>query len=249
MKKSLIKRISTALVCMLCMGALLVSTGAQALTPFAAVMAAGVSYDRYVRSARSLKKGVVKRTKLPSLPVKVKEEKPQTSVPVPVLPKVTPAPKKEEPSNGFVFCSEIPLSRELQAYTYSLCKELDVEYELVLALMWQESKFDPSAVGYNKNGTQDTGIMQINDINRGWLAADYGIKDLTDPYENIKAGASILSTFVHKHGAHNALMAYQFGEGGMKTQLAKGVETTPTIQRLYSKRDEFKALVSQCANI
>ena len=44
------------------------------------------------------------------------------------------------------YIPEIPLSQELQAYTYQQCQEKQVSYELVLAMMYHESNYDPSAV-------------------------------------------------------------------------------------------------------
>ena len=42
---------------------------------------------------------------------------------------------------------DLPLSEELQRYTYNRCQELGLEYEMVLAIMWRESRFQPTAVG------------------------------------------------------------------------------------------------------
>jgi Soluble lytic murein transglycosylase and related regulatory proteins (some contain LysM/invasin domains) len=140
--------------------------------------------------------------------------------------------------------SSIPISRELQEYTYLRCRELDLDYALVLALIWKESRFTEHAVNINTNGTQDSGLMQINDTNRTWLYAELGIDNLMDPYQNIRAGTEMLSRFTQKHGAHNALLAYQFGEEGMQAQLARGATTTPQIEQLYAKRDEFYTLLA-----
>lgn len=145
-------------------------------------------------------------------------------------------------------CLEIPLSRELQQYTYQKCREHGLEYELVLAIMWRESGFQTQAVGVNANGTRDSGLMQINDVNRPWLEAEHGIQDLLDPYQNIDAGTAILGGYFAKYGENQALMAYQYGEQGMLQKVAGGMETNFLTEKVKAKRDEFAALPATAAN-
>ncbi|GHU80290.1 hypothetical protein FACS1894191_5210 [Clostridia bacterium] len=146
-------------------------------------------------------------------------------------------------AGDFVYLPEIPLNEELQRYTYQQCIANGLDYALVLALMWRESGFELDAVGYNDNGTSDSGVMQINDINREWLKKDMGITDLMDPKQNITAGTAILGGFVKRHGMHNALLAYQYGEAGMAEKLKSGLVTNSKIQLLYSKREYFRTLM------
>ncbi|MDR2933611.1 MAG: lytic transglycosylase domain-containing protein [Oscillospiraceae bacterium] len=142
----------------------------------------------------------------------------------------------------FVYSPDIPLSEELQRYTYEQCIVNELDYELVLALMWRESRFQLEAVHYNRNGTMDSGVMQINDVNRGWLKKELGITDLLDPWQNIEAGTTLLGRFTRKYGEHNALMAYQYGESGMERKLSQGVTTNKQIELLYAKREDFESL-------
>jgi soluble lytic murein transglycosylase-like protein len=144
---------------------------------------------------------------------------------------------------GFIYTDQIPLSRELQEYTFAQCVENGLSYELVLALMWRESRFQVTAVGYNRNGTRDNGVMQINDVNRGWLLSELGITDLMDPRQNIAAGTAMLGRLTAKYGEHNALMAYQYGETGMRRKLRQGVTTNELIEMLYVKRAEFMEML------
>jgi hypothetical protein len=155
----------------------------------------------------------------------------------------TPAMMEQETEPRFIYTEQIPLSRELQEYTFAQCRENGLSYELVLALMWRESRFQVTAVGYNRNGTRDNGVMQINDVNRGWLMSELGITDLMDPRQNIAAGTAMLGRLTAKYGEHNALMAYQYGETGMKRKLRQGVTTNDLIRQLYAKRAEFIALL------
>lgn len=146
--------------------------------------------------------------------------------------------------DNFTYIKDIPLSYDLQLYTYNRCKELNLRYPLVLGIMWRESGFDPNARGYNTwNNTYDNGLMQINDCNKRWLKEQYGIDNLMDPYQSINAGTQILSMF-SKYGEHNMLMAYQYGEAGMKQQIAKGVTTNKQIQIAYDKAEEFQNMIN-----
>jgi hypothetical protein len=160
----------------------------------------------------------------------------------PALEAMLPVQEMEE---SFVYIDDIPLSYELQHYTYQRCLDEKLDYEMVLALMWRESGFQVDAVGHNTNGTQDSGVMQINDVNKGWLQEDHGITNLMDPYQNIDAGTIILGDFTKKYGAQAALMAYQYGEQGMKKKHAQGIYTNDLITKLMTKRSEIQELVRQ----
>ena len=140
------------------------------------------------------------------------------------------------------YIPEIPLSQELQAYTYQQCQEKQVSYELVLAMMYHESNYDPSAVRYYEDGSSDSGIMQINSINSQSLYELYGITDLQDPYENILAGVSIISGFVHQYGEHDGLMAYNMGVGGYQNAIANGTYTTTYAQNIMATKSEIEGL-------
>lgn len=135
---------------------------------------------------------------------------------------------------------DISLSPPLQEYTYQRCEALGLEYELILAIMWRESRFQVEAVGTNRNGTQDSGLMQINDVNRGWLFEEYGIDNLLDPYQNIDAGTTLLARYFSKYSENYALMAYQYGEQGMLRRAEEGMTTNAPTEKALTKRNEFR---------
>ena len=157
----------------------------------------------------------------------------------------------EQADEGFIYCSQIALSEELQRFTYERCKELDLDYSIVLALIWRESGFNPHAIGYNSNGTRDHGIMQINDVNINWLSRELGLNNLMDPKENITAGTEMLSRFTEKYGLNNGLMAYQHGEQGMLNKVRRGATTDSQVQLVYTKSSEFESIIdnSKISNI
>jgi soluble lytic murein transglycosylase-like protein len=182
--------------------------------------------------------------------IKTAELQPPVSQPKPA-PKAQQAEKAEPaepaPPAGFVYSDKIPMSYELQEYTYQKCEERGLEYELVLAVMWRESRFNTDAVNVNVNGTQDSGIMQINDVNKAWLSERWGIEDLMDPYQNIDAGTAMLGGLTDKYGEHRAMLAYQYGETGMARKLANGVTTSTAIEKAYRQREVYKELLATAA--
>lgn len=131
---------------------------------------------------------------------------------------------------------DVPLDTELQEHAWRLCQQNDIPFEVVMAIAWHESRFTVDAVGCNDNGTCDSGLMQINDINRDWLAEHHGL-DIEDPYDNIEAGIIILSRFWHRYTPEQALTAYAWGEAGM---LEAGV-TAPAAERILERADLYEA--------
>ena len=159
-------------------------------------------------------------------------------------PRTEPYTKAAELQDGFVYLPELPIARELQHHTWLKCHEQNLDYTLVLALMWRESRFETQAVNLNHNGTHDSGIMQINDVNRAWLHKELSIDDLMDPYQNINAGTEILGRFTEKYGERNALLAYQYGETGMQRKLRDDSNSSKQITQLYQKQAEYQAMLN-----
>jgi hypothetical protein len=127
---------------------------------------------------------------------------PQTPKPEPTLEAstmstITPEPTTEKPKETTVPAAtekpeptipiySIPLSEELQAYTYRTCEEYGVDYEMVLALMDKESSYRAGVI----SKSDDYGLMQINTINHETLKDALGITDFLDPEQNILCGVS-----------------------------------------------------------
>lgn len=165
-----------------------------------------------------------------------------------IEPKEKAAPQQLEEPVVLFYIPEIPLGKELQEYTYDLCVENDVDYELVLAVMWRESRFKLDATGYNDNGTQDSGVMQINDCNKEWIADELNVTDLYDPRQNILAGVTMLSDLIGTYGEHDGLTAYGAGEAGMLGLKSKGIKTLDNVQIALDKRDEIEAMKKILSN-
>lgn len=132
---------------------------------------------------------------------------------------------------------DVPLDHELQDYIWGLCCAYDIEehYELVYAMIEQESNFVVNAVSY----TNDYGLMQINISNHRWLSADLGITDFLDPYQNVHAGIYIISALLHKYDRGPALMAYNLGEGGAAEMWRRGVYSTTYSEQVLARYNKF----------
>lgn len=127
------------------------------------------------------------------------------------------APPAQEPPPEPVFVAdeEIPLSAELQEHAYTLCEQNGIPYEVLLALMYTESRFETDLISHNSNGTQDYSICQINSCNADWLLDHYGL-DITCPQDNIEAAVVLLCVLLDDYPIRQALAAYQAGRAGMQ---------------------------------
>lgn len=167
------------------------------------------------------------------------EEKPDATV-QPVKEN-DPAPETECTRKDRFYLKEIPLAEELQAHTWKICQEEAVDYALVLALMYQESRFQDDVTGYNTNGTTDGGLMQLNSRYAEYLCQRFGADDLRDPYQNIEVGVRLLASYIRPYGEHDALLAYHMGEGTMLSLKESGQETTDYAQAILCRRGEYRA--------
>jgi soluble lytic murein transglycosylase-like protein len=81
---------------------------------------------------------------------------------------------------------------------------------LIKAVAYTESGFNPSAIDYDKNGTYDYGVMQINTIWYKQLKPYWN--NLADPCYNVEVGAWILYRCkVRYGGVRRALACYNSG--------------------------------------
>lgn len=118
---------------------------------------------------------------------------------------------------------DIPLSRELQDYIFSITEQYSVPAEVVIAIIERESDYRPHVTGL----AGEQGLMQIHPINHEWLSEELGITDYYDPEQNILAGTYLLSRLFNKYDtATEALMCYNCGETGAKRLWTKGITET-----------------------
>lgn len=117
----------------------------------------------------------------------------------------------------------IDLPVRLQEYTWRICQENNLDFELFLGLMHQESGFREDVV----SATNDYGICQINEVNHAWLGESLGVTDFLDAEQNILAAAFILAGYKMKYVVDDkVLMCYNQGEAGAISSWERGVMST-----------------------
>jgi hypothetical protein len=160
-----------------------------------------------------------------------------------ITPSPTPEPEPEEDPEPQIRIYDIPLSPELQKYTFRLCEENGLDYEMVLALMDQESDYREKVI----SKTNDYGIMQINEINHEWLKEELGIDDFLEAEQNILAGIRILAELTEKYeDPHLVLMAYNCGETGAKRLWKQGKTTSEYSRSIMARAEELRKEAEQC---
>lgn len=126
----------------------------------------------------------------------------------------------------------LPIDKGLQEFIYCLSYGYNIDYAFVLALMDQESSFDADCI----SETNDYGLFQINIMNHDSLKETLGLNDITDPYENARAGLFILRKSFEKYDdPSEVLMAYNMGDTGAKTLWDKGIKSTPYSESIMKK--------------
>lgn len=151
-------------------------------------------------------------TEQPSVILTLAEE------PVPITYRVCASVKADKPAKVY---RDIPLSHALQDVADRACEEYGILPDVLYAVMKVESGYQMDA----QNGSC-YGLMQIHTINMEYLSSNIGTTDLTDPEQNIEAGAFILGGYLEKYSLTDSLMAYNLGEGGAKRLWKQGIHET-----------------------
>ena len=130
------------------------------------------------------------------------------------------------------------LDYDLQVTMQACCEEYGVPYALALAVADVESRFDPDAA----SSTNDYGLMQINQVNHGWLL-EQGIDPMT-PAGNIEAGVLFLSDYLTVYGDPElAVMAYNCGPSGAQNLWAAGTYSTDHSRKVMDRFDYWTSVL------
>ena len=126
------------------------------------------------------------------------------------LAKVAEAPTKltvvtEQVREDF-FKKEVPFG----SIIYKEAKKNNIRPELVAAVVEAESRFKPTA----RSGAGAVGLMQLVPRTGKWM----GAKDLTNPQQNVAAGAKYLKYLSERFDGNETkiIAAYNAGEGNVK---------------------------------
>jgi len=132
---------------------------------------------------------------------------------------------------------DCPLDENTQLFIYYLSKGYYIDFPLVMGMIQKESTFQPSIV----SATNDYGLMQINIIHLGWLQEQFGITNLLDPTQNVRAGLYILRSLFEKYeDPAKVLMAYNMGESGAKALWDVGIYETEYTKSVFAYADVFE---------
>ena len=150
-------------------------------------------------------------------------------------------------ADGFVFY-EIPeeydrtggyFPEKMQVYTYCVCKQYGVRYDLVVALIEKESGYKFDEVG---DDGHSIGYMQIYEEWHKDRMESLNVTDLRNPYQNVLVGIDYLSELIERYGTiQDALAAYNYGEQGAKRNLwKKGIYVYEYNQTIMSRMKEIE---------
>lgn len=133
---------------------------------------------------------------------------------------------------------DVPLEKDLQLFIADLCEEMSIEPELVLAMIEQESQWNPEAVG---DGGNSLGLLQIQPRWHSARMDKLGCTDLFNPYENVKVAIDILAEkMAAGKGTEWALMAYNGGNAYANSLKAQG-KVSGYAKEVLARAEELKA--------
>ena len=112
--------------------------------------------------------------------------------------------------NHYPLLYDIPLSGQVQHHIKDVCKEYDVDMELVLAIIQKESRYDSKAISADGLAY---GLMQIVTICHKDRMDKLEVTDILNEYQNVEVGIDILAELLSKYDTNYALMCYNMGEG------------------------------------
>ncbi len=84
-----------------------------------------------------------------------------------------------------------------------------------------ESGLDPTRIHFNRNGTFDAGLTQVNSTNFGWLGLT--LQDALDPCQNLAAGVKVL---LAKYNGSTGLLGAAYASGAEAA--IRAVEAAPS---------------------
>lgn len=133
---------------------------------------------------------------------------------------------------------------ELKRYTQEICTDYNVEYPLVLAVIYNESRFQSGLTHQNTNGTTDYGLMQVNEVNYEWLHENLDIdsmSDLLDDRVGIECGVALLAYHTeYTEDPALGLLRYQTGEGEYRRMVAREKYSNDTYEQVAQYWNEYK---------
>lgn len=144
----------------------------------------------------------------------------QQPVTVVAEPQTKPEPAVTTPQTVYF---DVPLSHDVQDHIFAECETHNIDPAVIVAQIYQESKFNTYALG---DDGRSAGLMQIQAKWHLQRMIKLGCTDLFDPCQNITVGIDILSELLNRYGGDiaKALTAYNKGSyQGTITNYAKEI--------------------------
>ena len=134
-------------------------------------------------------------------------------------------PIRSTPRIGWTIVISLIAASPAYACWEQAAERYGVSPHLLYAIARTESGLDPQAVGHNRNGSRDIGLMQINSA---WLPRLWALgiteRDLFDPCTSIHVGAWILAGNVRRLGyTWEAVGAYNAVDPALRRAYAERV--------------------------
>ena len=134
----------------------------------------------------------------------------------------------------------------MQVYTYIVCEQSGVDYEMVFALIERESRCVWNATG---DGGVSVGLMQIAEKWQQERMEKLYCTDLMQPFQNVRVGVDILAELQEKLKGtvpdeqlpYDVLAAYNYGLRGARENLwAYGVHEYEYNKAIMERAKELK---------
>lgn len=127
----------------------------------------------------------------------------------------------------------------MQVYTYIVCQNYGVDYEMVFALIERESWCKWDAVG---DDGDSIGYMQIQERWHKERMERLGVTDLTNPFGNVRVGVDYLAELYEKTGNWmDTLAAYNYGMTGAQKYLwSEGVHEYKYNKEIMERAQQLK---------
>lgn len=140
---------------------------------------------------------------------------------------------------------DVPLSPALQDHIFNLCAEYEIEPEIVIAIIKNESDFDSAAIGDSGNSL---GLMQIFEKHHEDRIEKLGVTDLLDPAQNVAVGVDYLAELIKAYDGNieKALVAYNAGRtGAYNNFFSKGIYKSKYSRKVLENAENIKEGVKE----
>lgn len=118
---------------------------------------------------------------------------------------------------------DVPIDHNLQGYIFDVCEDYDVAPELIVSMIYHESRFHTDSVATSDSGCA-YGLMQIMPRWHQARMERLGCSDLLDPYQNILVGVDLIAENIRSgRGVEWALMAYNGGSAYADRKASEGL--------------------------